>query len=87
MQIFDETDLGRAIRQTRKARGLTQETLAGLANVSTPFVIAVEAGKPRKQIGLVLRLIRALGLELTVTPRSPATTPHLPRAPEPNKAP
>lgn len=68
--IKDATTLGHAIREARKRQGWTQVQLSGLAAVSTPFLIDLEAGKPRKEIGKTLQVIRALGLDLHLNARS-----------------
>ena len=74
MIIKDTTSLGRAIRQVRKSQNWTQVQLAGLAGVSAHFLIDLEAGKPRKEIGKTLQVIRALGLDLHLDPRSEQST-------------
>lgn len=64
MDIHTERDLGLVIRQRRRDLGLDQEALAARAGVSRQWVVEVEKGKPRAEVGLVLRLLRVLGLEL-----------------------
>lgn len=54
-------DLGAALRVARKALGLTQADLALAAGVGLRFVVELEAGKPTVRLGLVLRVIEALG--------------------------
>lgn len=74
MIIRDATTLGIAVRKARKRQGWTQIQLSGLAAVSTPFLIDLEAGKPRKEIGKTLQVIRALGLDLHLNARSESPT-------------
>lgn len=59
--IHSVRDLGAALRLARKALGLTQADLALAAGVGLRFVVELEAGKPTVQLGLVLRVIDALG--------------------------
>lgn len=59
-------DIGSSIRAARKARGLTQAALAGLAQVHQPKISEIEQGKPNAQLGLVLRVIAALDLSISI---------------------
>ncbi|WP_041864841.1 helix-turn-helix transcriptional regulator [Sphingomonas sp. MM-1] len=56
--------LGAAVRTARKAAGLRQDELAGVAGVGTRFIVELEAGKPTLQLGKVLAVLAALGLTL-----------------------
>lgn len=58
-------DLGALIRGRRRALGLDQAELAARVGVSRLWVSQVERGKPGASIGLVLRALAAVGLELT----------------------
>ncbi len=60
-------DIGLIIRDRRRSCGLDQQALAERVNVSRQWIIAVEKGKPRAEAALVLRTLRALGLELSVS--------------------
>ena len=62
--------LGGIIRRQREAQKYTIATVSGHANVSPGFVEEVERGKETAEIGLVLRLLENLGLDLIVVPRS-----------------
>ena len=57
-------EMGRAIRARRRALGLSQADLAAQTGLSQPTISAIEGGKPRAQVGLVLLLCRDLGLRL-----------------------
>lgn len=59
-------DLGFAIRDRRRRLHLRQEELAARVGVSRKWIIDVEKGKPRAEIGLVLRTLDALGLRLSL---------------------
>lgn len=67
MRIHTPADLGLTIRERRKQLRLAQQTLADRVGVSRQWIVEVEAGKPRAEIGLVLRTLRELGLGLDVS--------------------
>jgi HTH-type transcriptional regulator / antitoxin HipB len=64
MRIQTSVDLAALIRDCRIALGLNQKTLADKAGVSRQWIIAIEKGKPRAEIALVLRAIDVLGIPL-----------------------
>ncbi len=66
MRGLTSVEIGKAIRSARKAQGLRQDDLAGLAGVGTRFVLEVERGKETSQLGLVLHLLAVLGCDLTI---------------------
>ena len=66
MRIRTPIDLGALIRARRKALRLDQKTLAEKVGVSRQWIVDVEQGKPRLEIGLLLRTADALGIVLTV---------------------
>jgi HTH-type transcriptional regulator / antitoxin HipB len=57
-------DLGALIRDRRKQLKLDQATLAKRIGVSRPWVIEIEHGHPRAELGLVLRAFDVLGIRL-----------------------
>jgi HTH-type transcriptional regulator/antitoxin HipB len=71
MYIRTPSDLGALIREQRLKRGLDQISLAKKAGTSRKWLIEVENGKPRAEIGLILRTLNALGVAL-VASDSPA---------------
>jgi HTH-type transcriptional regulator/antitoxin HipB len=71
MLIRTPKDLGAVIRDHRRRRGLDQLALATKIGVSRQWVVEVEKGKPRAEVGLVLRALDALGVALSI----PATDP------------
>ncbi len=71
-RIRTPTELGQAVRQHRKARRLTQDTVASLSNVSTGFLSDFENGKPTAEIGKVLDTLKTVGLDVYVAPRGQA---------------
>ena len=64
--IHSVSDLGLALRATRKGSKIRLDDLADFAGVSKQFVSDVEHGKQTVQLGLVLRLLTEMGLILTV---------------------
>jgi HTH-type transcriptional regulator/antitoxin HipB len=59
-------DLGALIRDRRRLLGLDQQALATRAGVSRQWIVEAEHGKPRAAVGLILRTLEALGLDLSV---------------------
>jgi len=66
MLLRTPNDLGSAIRDRRRRLNLDQDDLAKQIGVSRKWIIDVEKGKPRAEIGLVLRTLDALGLRLAL---------------------
>jgi HTH-type transcriptional regulator/antitoxin HipB len=65
VRIHNPTDLGLIIRDRRRTLGLDQAALADRVGVSRQWLVEIERGKPRAEVGLVLRTLAALGLELS----------------------
>lgn len=68
MRVNNAIDLGKHVRERRRAAGSTQQELADRAGVSRRWLSGLEAGKPSAEIGLVLRVIAALGLYADILP-------------------
>lgn len=66
MQVRTPVDFGLMIRQARRARGMTQQELARAAAVGRQWIVEIEAGKPRAEVGRVLQTLAALDLSLTI---------------------
>ena len=64
MLIRTPRDLGAAIRDRRQQRGWSQRELAERVGASRQWVNAVEIGKARTEVGLVLRALDALDVTL-----------------------
>lgn len=64
MRIRTAVDIGALIRDRRTRLGLKQQDLADKAGVSRQWLIEVEKGKPRAELGLVLRTLDELGISL-----------------------
>ena len=56
-------ELGKRIRERRKALNLTQQDAADIAGAAHTFVRAAEQGKPTLQFDKLIDLMQALGLE------------------------
>jgi HTH-type transcriptional regulator/antitoxin HipB len=77
MSIHTPAQLGAAIRHQRKLLKLDQAALAKRIGVSRQWIIGIEKGRARAELGLVLRAIEAVGLALEIflpNPR-PKTSP------------
>jgi len=72
MIVTNAVDLGQLVRHRRRQRRMSQSQLCEEAAVSRRWLSDFESGKPTAEIGLVLRVIQALGLALDV---SEAPTP------------
>ncbi|GHT94748.1 hypothetical protein AGMMS49545_16560 [Betaproteobacteria bacterium] len=64
--IQSSQQLGAALRAARKQLGLTQPQLALAAGVGVRFIVDLEAGKPTLRLENVLRVIAALGGEVSL---------------------
>lgn len=79
MSGFIETaeDIGKTIRESRKAQGLSQASLAARSSVSRKFIVDLERGDhERGEIGKALRVLSALHLGM-VPVKLPHFTPDL----------
>ncbi|KEZ00394.1 XRE family transcriptional regulator [Sphingobium indicum] len=59
----DLVPLGEAVRQLRKARGLTQEDLSGLTELHRNHIGGIERGERNITIKTMLALARALDVQ------------------------
>jgi HTH-type transcriptional regulator / antitoxin HipB len=66
--VPDPSALGRIVRETRRALGLTQPKVALSAGVGVRFLVDIEKGKPTAQIGKIMRVLAALGIEPRLSP-------------------
>jgi HTH-type transcriptional regulator / antitoxin HipB len=63
-------DIGRIIRAKRNETGVRQEVAAGMSEVGTKFLSQLENGKETAELGKTLRVLRKLGLNVYIYPRS-----------------
>lgn len=71
----DARDVGAAIRAARRAHGFTQAQLAEKAGVGRQWLVAVERGHDRAEIGKIAAVMQALGLGFAVRAGAAATDP------------
>lgn len=64
MAVRSIRDMAAAVRGRRQDLGLNQAALARRAGVSRKWISEFESGKSRAELGLVLRVLDALGLRL-----------------------
>ncbi|MGL9621607.1 MULTISPECIES: helix-turn-helix domain-containing protein [unclassified Bradyrhizobium] len=73
MLIRTPAELGAILRDRRKKLKLDQSTFAKSIGVSRQWVIEVEHGHPRAELGLILRALDALDIRLDAgTEQTPA---------------
>ena len=63
------SQFGEAIRLFRKRRGLTQQQVADMAGCSLMYVSNLERGKSTAELGIALRILDALDVEVTLSDR------------------
>ncbi len=66
MWLRSPADLGLVVREQRRGAGLSQQQLADRVGVSRRWIIQMEQGKPGVELGLVLKTLSALGLQVYV---------------------
>jgi HTH-type transcriptional regulator / antitoxin HipB len=62
MRVYSIADVAATIRGRRQDLGLTQAALAERTGISRKWIYQFESGKPTAELGLVLRVLEALGL-------------------------
>ena len=72
--LATSAELGAALRAQRKAQGLTLEQLSGLSGLGMRFLSELERGKATAELGKTLEVIRLLGLDCFLVPRSQSST-------------
>lgn len=68
-KIIAPGDLGRLIRQRRKASGATQADVAAVAGVGVRFLSELERGKPTAELGKTLQVLQRLGFDVWIKAR------------------
>lgn len=61
---MDLKAIGKRVRAARRARDMTQEQLAELANISTSFVGHIERGTRVPSLETMWRICKAMGLPM-----------------------
>jgi y4mF family transcriptional regulator len=62
--IASTRDLGHLVREAREERGLSQQAFADLAGVGRRFISELENGKPTLELGKVLQVAAAAGIDV-----------------------
>lgn len=70
MRIRTPRELGLLIRERRHELRLSQQQLADRAGVGRPWLVSVEAGHARAELGKLLALLAELGLVLDLSATS-----------------
>ena len=65
-KVITVADIGAAIRKKRKDDGLTLSDAAALCGVGYRFMSDLENGKATVQLGKVLQVLKALGLDVFI---------------------
>lgn len=65
-KLVTVAEVGVRIREIRKAQGVSQETLAGLAGTGQRYISELERGKTTARLGEMLKVLNALGVGLYV---------------------
>jgi y4mF family transcriptional regulator len=62
IRLSSAAEWGKLVRATRKEQGISQEQLAGVANVGVRFISDLENGKKTLQLDKAILVLEALGL-------------------------
>lgn len=65
-RIYRPASLGDAIRHYRNEAGLTQAELASKAGLQRSYLSELEGGKETEQLRRILRVLRQLGIRMTL---------------------
>src|SRR5271166_4784696 len=84
MRIRTAADLGAFIRERRTKLGMDQIALTKKAGTSRKWLVEVEQGKPRAEIGLILRTLKSLGVSVDLKADSSHETPSISNASTPD---
>lgn len=69
-KVFNLFELGKSIKQERKARKMTQQDLASLANLTRQTIINIEKGEDVSVLTL-FRTLLSLGMTLSIDTEKP----------------
>jgi HTH-type transcriptional regulator / antitoxin HipB len=65
-RIYTPASLGEAIRHYRREAGLTQAQLAEMTGLQRSYLSELESGKETEQVKRILRVLRQLGVRMTL---------------------
>ena len=71
-KLNDISAIGAKIRSIRRAQGVSQETLAGLAGTGQRYISELERGKETARIREMLKVLDALGAGLYIADQKEA---------------
>ena len=71
-KLRDISAIGTKIRSIRRAQGVSQETLAGLAGTGQRYISELERGKETARIREMLKVLDALGAGLYIADQKEA---------------
>jgi transcriptional regulator with XRE-family HTH domain len=66
-RVYNPASLGAAIKHYREQAGLTQAELAEKAGIHRSYLSELETGAETEQLRRILRVLRQLGLRITVS--------------------
>jgi HTH-type transcriptional regulator/antitoxin HipB len=67
---YTPREIGKLIRETRKALGVRQQDLALTSGTGRRFIIDLEKGKGTCELGKALTILNTLGITMALTPPS-----------------
>jgi HTH-type transcriptional regulator/antitoxin HipB len=70
ISFYNPEQLGAAIRLKRKEKKLTQSELAKLLGAERKWVLNLESGNSKAEIGLILHACDALGLRVSLSDKA-----------------
>ena len=71
VRVGTPRELGLLVRERRHELRLSQQQLADRAGVGRPWLVSVEAGHPRAELGKLLALLAELGLIIDLSAFEP----------------
>ena len=77
--------LGRAVRLKRQEKGLSQSALATQLGVERKWIIRLESGNPKAELGLVLKVLDVLDLRASLGDEKPPPPGKENRVSEPSR--
>ena len=66
MRVSRPSEVGRVVRERRRALGLSQAECAGRAGVGRQWLSALESGHERAELVLVMRVLASLDLQVLI---------------------
>ena len=71
-RVKNPADLGRVIREYRREKELTQQQLADHCGCSIMYLSNLERGKETAELGIAMRIVNILGLNMNICERGGA---------------